>query len=54
MEYGHNGLLLIPLFMFAMQALSETRNALKSRLWAGASGISCALDCRANERLRHG
>ena len=38
-EYGHNGLLLIPLFMFAMQALSETRNALKSRLWAGLAAF---------------
>ncbi len=34
-----NGLLLIPLFMFAMQALSETRNALKSRLWAGLAAF---------------
>ncbi|WP_404471269.1 conjugal transfer protein TraX [Vreelandella venusta] len=38
-EYGHNGLLLIPLFMFAMQALSDTRDALVSRLWAGLAAF---------------
>lgn len=38
-EYGHNGLLLIPLFMFAMCALSETRDALVSRIWAGLSAF---------------
>ncbi|WP_434986319.1 TraX family protein [Vreelandella zhaodongensis] len=38
-EYGHNGLLVIPLFMFAMQALSETQDALKSRLWAGLAAF---------------
>ncbi|AQU83108.1 MULTISPECIES: TraX family protein [unclassified Halomonas] len=38
-EYGHNGLLLIPLFMFAMQALNETHEALKPRLWAGLAAF---------------
>ncbi|WP_447955971.1 TraX family protein [Vreelandella sp. EE7] len=38
-EYGHNGLMLIPFFMFAMHALNETRDALKSRLWAGLAAF---------------
>ncbi|MFG6666960.1 TraX family protein [Halomonas sp. HNIBRBA4712] len=38
-EYSHNGLLLIPLFMFAMHALHDCGDALKSRLWAGLSAF---------------
>lgn len=38
-EYGHNGLLLIPLMMFAMQALSETNSDFYNRLWAGLAAF---------------
>ncbi|WNL43343.1 TraX family protein [Halomonas sp. PAMB 3264] len=38
-EYGHNGLMLIPFFMFAMYALNDSDNALKSRLWAGLAAF---------------
>ncbi|MBZ5488058.1 TraX [Halomonas aquamarina] len=38
-EYGHNGLLLIPLLMFAMHALSQAGPHFQSRLWAGLAAF---------------
>lgn len=38
-EYGHNGLLLIPLLMFAMHALSQANSDFQSRLWAGLAAF---------------
>ena len=38
-EYGHNGLLLIPLLMFAMHALSQADSDFQSRLWAGLAAF---------------
>ncbi|HSP31951.1 MAG TPA: TraX, partial [Halomonas sp.] len=38
-EYGHNGLLLIPLLMFAMHALSQADSHCQARLWAGLAAF---------------
>ncbi|PRY63532.1 TraX protein [Vreelandella songnenensis] len=38
-EYGHNGLLLIPLLMFAMHALNQAGPRFQSRLWAGLAAF---------------
>ncbi|SDO14793.1 TraX family protein [Vreelandella arcis] len=38
-EYGHNGLLLIPLLMYAMQALNETSRDFSAQLWAGLAAF---------------
>ncbi|MGO2149231.1 TraX family protein [Halomonas sp.] len=38
-EYGHNGLLLIPLFMFAMHSLSQAGTHFQARLWAGLAAF---------------
>lgn len=38
-EYGHNGLLVIPLLMFAMHHLSQARDGLPERLLAAATAL---------------
>lgn len=38
-EYAHNGLLLIPLFMFAMHTLNRCEPHFQARLWAGLSAF---------------
>ncbi|SHE43373.1 TraX protein [Modicisalibacter ilicicola DSM 19980] len=42
-EYGHLGLLLVPLYMFALQALSQPSHALAERLMAAGAALPVLL-----------
>ncbi|GHA93675.1 TraX family protein [Modicisalibacter luteus] len=43
-EYGHQGLLMIPFYMLAFQALTQPAETLTSRLWAASSALPLLLN----------